>query len=156
MTEAAKITLHDRIAADINTAFRAGDKQRTSSLKTLLSDAVTAARKKEIRLPTDLEIIALLRKYVANAKVRAEAFEAAGRDADGKRERDEITLLTSYLPAEISADDIRTFLEGLKTSGSIPEGPKGLGDAIKALKEKYGDGFDGATMTPIAKAVVTG
>jgi uncharacterized protein YqeY len=156
MTEVAEKTLHDTIKDDIEAAFRAGDKQRTNSLKTLLGDAVTAARKEVIRPPTDLEIIGFLRKFIANAKVRAEAFGSQGREADVTREREEITLLTSYLPPEISADDVRAFLADLKASGSIPEGPKGLGDAIKALKGKYGDSFDGAAMTPIAKSVVAG
>lgn len=154
--EAAKTNLHDRIKADIDTAFRAGDKQRTNSLKTLLGDAIKDARKKEVRLPTDLEIISLLRKFVTNAKLRAESYDSSGRTAEAAKERDEIALLTSYLPAEVSADDVRAFLEALKASGGIPDGPKGLGDAVKALKEKYGDGFDGALMTPIAKSVLAG
>ncbi|MCV9964645.1 GatB/YqeY domain-containing protein [Pararhizobium sp. BT-229] len=155
-TEAAETSLHDRIKTDIDTAFRAGDKATTGSLKSLLGDAVRDARKKEVRLPTDIEIIALLRKFVANAQVRAASYEKNGRTAEAGKERAEITLLSTYLPPEISADDVRAFLEGLKASGTIPAGPKGLGDAVKALKEKYGNSFDGNTMTPIAKEVVSG
>jgi uncharacterized protein YqeY len=155
-TEAPKSALHDRIQADIKTAFRAGDKATTDSLKSLMGDAIRDARKSEIRLPTDLEIIALLRKFVTNAQVRADSYEKSGRTAEADKEKAEITLLSTYLPAEVSPDDVRNFLEGLKAAGSIPEGPKGLGDAVKALKEKYGDSFDGKSMTPIAKAVIAG
>jgi uncharacterized protein YqeY len=65
-------------------------------------------------------------------------------------------ILNEYLPPEVSTDDVRTFVEGLVASDGIPAGLKGLGDAVKALKAKYGDAFDGAVMTPIAKSVLAG
>ncbi|MBY3155508.1 GatB/YqeY domain-containing protein [Rhizobium laguerreae] len=151
-----KTELHDRIKADIDTAFRAGEKHRTDVLKTLISDAVTLAKKDEDRLPTNIEIVALLRKFIANAATMAAAFDKDGRAEKASLARAEIVILTGYLPPEVSADDIRAFLEGLKASGDIAIGPKGLGDAVKALKAKYGDAFDGKTMTPIAKEVVAG
>ncbi len=154
--ENAKETLHDRIKDDIAVAFRAGETLRTDALKTLISDAVTQARKKEVRLPTDLEIIALLRKYIVNGNEMAAAYDKGGRVAEAEKSRAEIAILTEYLPAEVSEADVRTFLSGLKASQAVPAGNAGLGFAVKALKEKFGEGFDGRTMTPIAKEIVGG
>jgi ribosomal protein L22 len=56
-TNAVKTEFHDRIKADIDTAYRAGEKHRTTVLKTLLSNAITNATKTEKRLPTDAEIV---------------------------------------------------------------------------------------------------
>lgn len=153
-TDTAKSEFHDRLKADIETAYRAGDKHRTTVLKTLLSDAIKNATKTEKRLPTDAEIVSLLRKFVANATENAEAFEKQGRLESAVAYRAEIVILNEYLPPEVSDDDVRRFLEGLVASGDIPAGPKGLGDAVKALKAKYGDAFDGKVMTPIAKSVL--
>ena len=149
-------TLHDRIKEDINTSLRAGDQHRTDILRTLLGDAVKEARKKEIRLPTDQEMIGFLRKFVTNAGVMAQSFDKAGRGADAAKSRAEIEILTAYLPAGVSDDDVRAFLTELKASGAIPAGNAGLGAAVKALKDKYADAFDGRTMTQIAKEVVAG
>lgn len=153
-TEPTNSSLYERLVAARKEAFVAREKRTDSLLGTLLGDATTAARRKVIRDPSDLELIALLRTYVANAKVMAEAFEKNGRSADAENARAEVAILSEYLPPEISTDDIRTFLEGLKAAGAVSAGPKGMGDAVKALKEKYGDGFDGKVMTPIAKEIL--
>jgi uncharacterized protein YqeY len=155
-TNTEKTEFHDRLKADIGTAYRAGEKHRTTVLKTLLSNAITNATKTEKRLPTDAEIVALLRKFVTNATATADAFDKQGRPESAAPYRAEIVILNEYLPPEVSADDVRTFVEGLVASGGIPAGPKGMGDAVKALKAKYGDAFDGAVMTPIAKSVLAG
>ena len=122
----------------------------------MLGDAVRDARKKDVRLPTDIEMIGHLRKFVANAGVMAESFEKAGRVDEAVKSRAEAAILAGYLPAEVSAEDVRAFLLELKASGTIPSGNAGLGAAVKSLKDKYGDAFDGKTMTPVAKEVVAG
>ncbi|MCS4088974.1 GatB/YqeY domain-containing protein [Rhizobium sp. BK176] len=147
-------SLHDTLKTDIDTAYRAGDKHRTTVLKTLLSDAVKNATKTEKRLPTDAEIVSLLRKFVTNATETANAFDKQGRPENAAPYRAEVVILNEYLPAEVSGDDVRAFVEGLVASGDVPAGPKGLGDAVKALKAKYGDAFDGKVMTPIAKTAL--
>jgi uncharacterized protein YqeY len=156
MTNAVKTEFHDRIKADIDTAYRAGEKHRTTVLKTLLSNAITNATKTEKRLPTDAEIVSLLRKFVTNATETANAFDKQSRPESAAPYRAEVVILNEYLPPEVSTDEVRTFVEGLVASGGIPAGPKGLGDAVKSLKAKYGDAFDGAVMTPIAKSVLAG
>jgi uncharacterized protein YqeY len=153
-TDTAKTAFHDRLKADIDTAYRAGDKHRTTVLKTLLSDAVKNATKTEKRLPTDAEIVSLLRKFAANATETANAFDKQGRPENAAPYRAEVVILNEYLPPEVSEDDVRAFIEGLVASGDVPAGPKGLGDAVKALKSKYGDAFDGKVMTPIAKTAL--
>lgn len=153
-TEEVK-TLYAIIMEDIDTSFRAGLKHRTSVLKTLVGDAVKEARRKEVRLPTDAEMIGLMRKFVANAEINAVSFDKMERGEKAAESRAEIAILKEYLPAEISADDVRAYLLELKANGTIPAGKAGMGTAVKALREKYGDAFDGKTMTPIAQEVVS-
>lgn len=147
--------LHDIIKADIETAFRAGDKHRTGVLRTLLADAVKEARREEIRPPTDIEVIRFLRKFVTNAETNAVSYERIGRLDAANESRAEVVILKEYLPPEISEHDVRAFVSELKLSGAIPAGNAGVGAAIKALKEKYADSFDGKLMTPIVQSVVT-
>jgi hypothetical protein len=142
--------LYERIKADIMEAARAKDSARANLLRTLVGDAVTLARAKEIRDPADDEMIRLVRKFVANAELTAETCERAGRDASGAKA--EIAILSGYLPATVSEDDMRAVLETLKTEGALPAGPAGTGAAMKALKERFGDRFDGKRANPVVKA----
>jgi len=148
-------SLHDRVKDDIAEAFRAGDRHRTDVLRTLLGDAVKDARRKEVRLPTDAEMIGHLRKFVANAELMASSLERAGRPEDAARSRSEAAFLSEYLPPSVSDDDVRTFLSGLKASGALPAGNAAMGAAMKALRDRYGDSFDGRTMTPLVKEALS-
>lgn len=153
-----KTAFYDRIKADIDVAFRARDTVRADLLKTLISDATTAARKKENRLPFDSEIVILARKYIENARIMIDAYKKA--DIEKSREKiekssTEIEILQEYLPAEVSTEDVRAFVSELKSAGTLPAGPAALGSVMKALKDKYGNAFDGKVMTPIAKEILS-
>lgn len=146
--------LHDKIKEDIDTAFRAGEKAKTNSLKSLLSEAVTEARKKEVRLPFNSEIILLIKKFIATATERAASYQDAGRSDDVAREQAEIALLTTYLPETIPDETVRAFIARLKSEGKLSPFPKGIGEANKAMEREFGDSFDRKVMTPIATEVL--
>ena len=146
--------LHERIKNDIHAAFRARESRKTSLLKTLFSDATTAARAKENRMPTDDEMVKIIRKYVGNAEIMVEACKKNGRDPADSLE--EIAILSTYLPAEVTDAETRSFLDVLKASGHLPAGPAATGAAMKALKEHFAERFDGKLMTPVVKSVLAG
>nr|WP_250807179.1 GatB/YqeY domain-containing protein [Neorhizobium tomejilense] len=148
--------LHDRIKADLNTAFRASERAKTDLLRSLLGDATTEVRKKEDRLPNDLEMIAQLRKFVANAKANAASYEKLGRPEAAEAALNEIAILAPYLPAEVSEADVRAVLADLIASGKVAAGNAGIGLAMKALKEKFGNAFDGKALKPLVEQVLTG
>lgn len=151
-------TLHDIISADAKDTVGATDdaeKAKNKLLNLLLSDARAIATRKEKRDPTDAEMISQLRKFSDNARINADAYTKLGREPSViAAALAEIDILKPYLPPEVTDTDVTAFLDGLKASGTLAAGPAGLGGAIKALKEKYGDAFDGKRMTPLAKSAL--
>jgi hypothetical protein len=151
-----ELSLYDRVEQDMKAAFRAGDKKKNLLLGSLLADAKNEASKKEARLPTDQEMTAQLRKFVANARTNADAFERLDRHEDANACLAEIAILSPYLPPEISEADIRKVLDGLMSSGNLPVGKAGIGIAMKSLKDTYGTSFDGKVMKPFVEKVLAG
>lgn len=144
--------LYEVIKKDCDESFKARSAAKTNLLKTLLADAVNAARAKENRLPTDDEIIKLLRKYIANAELMVTTLKEKDRDAGAFVY--EIEVLSAYLPAEVDLSEVTALVQELKKAEGFPTGPAGLGVAMKALKDRYAERFDGKTMTPVVKSAL--
>jgi uncharacterized protein len=149
------MSLYEKIKNDIDNAFRAGDRDLSNFLKTVISEATAIARKSEVRLPTDAEIITLLRKFKSDAELMATELKKRDRPEEEAKSRAEIEIIRGYLPPEISEEDVRLFVEELRASDNFPAGNAAMGATVKALKEKYGNAFDGKVMTPIVKSVLS-
>src|SRR6476661_2029758 len=95
--------LADRLRAAMNEARKQRDQARTLLLSTILSDV----KNREIELghtPTDDETSEVLRRGVKKRKESVEVYEKAGRTELAATEANEIKILESFLPAQVSAD----------------------------------------------------
>ena len=145
--------LHEMIKREIDAAFRARDTHRTNLLKTLYAEFQSSARSKENRPATDDEVLRTIRKFIANATILAEAFERAGRDPSIHRL--DIEVLGGFLPEEVGVDEVRNSIEELIASGAVTRAPSSTGAVMKFLKDRYGERFDGKTMSPSVKAALS-
>jgi uncharacterized protein YqeY len=102
--------LKERLAAEIRESLKAGQKIRLSALR-MLSASV---KNREVELRHEVSDDEFREVAVREVKRRAEAIEAydmAGRDDLASREREEREALQSYLPPQLSDDEIDALID---------------------------------------------
>ena len=147
--------LFEQLRTDLNTAMKDRDQLKTSTIRMVLSAVqVASVAGDEAAELTDAEITAVLRSEAKRRNEAAELYENAGRAEQAASERNELAVIEAYLPAAM--DD--TTLQGIvdeeiavaREAGA--EGPKAMGQVIKAVKDRVGDGADGGRIAGVVKA----
>lgn len=121
--------LKDSIQADMVKAMKAKDKERTAVLRLMMSAFKQIEVDERIELDDD-RIIQIIDKMCKQRKESISQFEQANRDDLIKVEKDELVILTEYLPAALSAEEIDSFINNAITktgANSIKEMGKVMG-----------------------------
>ncbi|MFZ1489596.1 MAG: GatB/YqeY domain-containing protein, partial [Ilumatobacteraceae bacterium] len=115
--------------------MKARDELATSTLRMALAAITNAevAGDEAVEL-SDEQVVGVL---VAEAKKRSEAaevYESAGRDAQGAKERAELALITTYLPAALGDEELSAIVadEVARAAAQGVTGPKAMGQVVKA------------------------
>ena len=106
------MSLSKKIQDDMYAAMKAGEKDTTKTLRTTLAKLKDKQIDKRGEL-TEEEIIKIIQTLVKQRKESIELFTKGGRDELADKERDEINLLTNYLPQMISKKDIKNIVENV-------------------------------------------
>jgi uncharacterized protein YqeY len=127
-------TLKARLETDLRTAMKARDELVTSTLRMALT-AVKAAEVsgKAARELSDDEVLGVLAKEAKKRREAAVAFADAGRDALATKERAEEEVLSGYLPAQLSDEEIAELVAGALAAGGL-SGKQSMGPAMKAAQ----------------------
>ena len=102
-----------RIPEDIKTAMRAKDTVALNALRALKSALMNAAIEKgNLSIVLDeSEVLAVIRKQIKQRVDSCEQFEKAGRAELAETEKSEIEILSRYLPAALSEDELAAIIE---------------------------------------------
>ena len=137
--------------------MKARDELATSTLRMALAAITNAevAGDEAVEL-SDEQVVGVL---VAEAKKRSEAaevYESAGRDAQGAKERAELALITTYLPAALGDEELSAIVadEVARAAAQGATGPKAMGQVVKAVRSRAGAGADGARIAVLVKSAL--
>ncbi len=131
--------LKSRLRGDLTEAIRSRDELRAATLRM----ALTAVRSEEVagtsaRELSEAEVVAVLGREAKKRREAATAFEGAGRAEKAERERDELTVLETYLPRQMSDDDlaaiVREEVEAAAAAGATGMGA--MGRVMKAVQPR--------------------
>jgi uncharacterized protein YqeY len=103
------VSLVERLQAELKTAMRDHDDLRRDTLRMALS-AASYAEKQARRPLTDDETIAVIGREVKTRRESVEAYQRAGRTDLADRESAEVAILSGFLPAPLSEDELRTMV----------------------------------------------
>lgn len=147
-------TLRGTIKDDYLAARKArNDTVRINLLSTLSSEIAKIGKDAGNRVTTDEEALAVIRKFVKNAEQTVVNLTAGGRDAGAIHQ--ELDILKAYLPAAPTEEEIETASREIVAGADVNSKPGALrGLVMKGLKERFGDRFDGAAVTPIVVRVL--
>src|SRR6202022_1734783 len=129
--------LSQRVDEDLKEAMRARNASKLGVLRMLKSALTYAAIEKsgaEGKL-TDTDATQVIRKQVKQRQDSIESFEKGGRAELGAREKEELSILQSYLPQAMSADEISKVVR--ETIAEVGASSKAqLGAVMKAVQAK--------------------
>ena len=146
--------LFEQLRTDLNTAMKDRDQLKTSTIRMVLSAVqVASVAGDEAAELTDAEITAVLRSEAKRRNEAAELYENAGRAEQAASERNELAVIEAYLPAAMDDATLQGIVDEevavAREAGA--EGPKAMGQVIKAVKDRVGDGADGVRIAGVVK-----
>jgi uncharacterized protein len=128
------MSLKDRITEDMKTAMRAGEKERLATIRLILSAIKQREVDERITLD-DNQVLAVVEKMMKQRKESIVQFEAGGRADLVAKEQAEITVLQTYLPAQLSDAEIDALItEAIASTGAASI--KDMGKVVGAIKAK--------------------
>ena len=141
----------ERVQNDLKDAMRAGDKERTSTLRMLLAEL------KNERIRAGAEVgedgfLGVVQKGVKQRHDAAGQYRAAGREDLAAKEEREATILGAYLPEPVSEDAVRAAVKELVAAQGL--GPKDLGKVMGAVLPRFKGRIDGKVVQRIAREVL--
>jgi uncharacterized protein YqeY len=134
----------EKIRDDAREAMKAGDRRRSSALR-MIQDVL----QQDAKLGKGDEIAVLQRERKKRLEA-AEAFAGAGRTEQAEAESFEAELITGYLPAQLSDEELSAMVaEAIEATGA--ESPKQMGQVMGVLKEKVAGRADGKRVSSAVK-----
>jgi uncharacterized protein YqeY len=142
------MALQTQIDSDIKDAMRAKAAAKLGVLRMLKSALMNAAIEKggAGTILDDPEASAVIRKEVKKRQDSVESFEKAGREELAAKERAEIEVLNTYLPAALGADELAALVrESIAEAGATTK--KEMGAVMKIANAKAAGRVDGKTLS---------
>lgn len=133
------MTLYERISSDMINALKNKDKDSLNTIRLLKSAIDLNKINNKLDVITDEIVIEVVSKQVKTHKESIEQFKSGNREDLVKKLEVEIELLNTYLPEQLSEDEIINevdkIIEELKPNGKSDLG-KVMKEASNRLKGK--------------------
>ena len=143
--------IREKIMADVKSAMVSKDTIKLNTLRFLQS----AIKNKEIELrPNPIvveDVMAVIKKIVKQRKESIEQFQSAGRTDLVEQETAELKVMESYLPAQMSKEQIEALVAEVITSTGAKT-IKDMGTVMKEAQARSGGLADGKLMSEIIKS----
>src|SRR5690349_18519850 len=133
--------LADKVRADMTAAMKAQEKERLSTLRMLQS----ALKNEQINVGHELsdeEAMSVIRKAMKQRQDSIEQFTNAGRMEMADKERAEMELLKTYLPPELTEEEIESGIREIIASTGA-QSKKDMGKVMKEATARFKGRVDG-------------
>lgn len=145
--------LRERFTADMKEAMKAGDKGRLGAIRLIqaaLKDKDIEARGTGKEPLSDEEILALLQKMVKQRQESITMYEQGGRTELAQAEKDEVAVISSYLPKQMDEAEVKAAIEAaIVETGAASI--KDMGKVVGILRGKYAGRMDFAKASGLVK-----
>jgi uncharacterized protein YqeY len=144
------MSLEDQINKDYIQAMKDRVAEKSGTLSYLRAMIKQVKVDKRLEVVADDEVIAVIKKQIKQRQDSIEQFEKGGRPELAAKEKVELEIMKAYLPAEMSADQIKVLIDAVvKEMGSVSM--KDMGGVMKAVREKTGGRADGKLVSELVK-----
>lgn len=148
------MSVKDRIAADMKQAMRDKDNARKEALRMLRA----AIQRREVDDRTELDdaqVLAVVEKLVKQGRDSISQFEQGGREDLAEKERQDVAVLSEYLPEQLSDDEIDAEIsKAVESTGA--SSMKDMGKVMGVLKPALQGRADMGAVSAKIKALLQG
>jgi len=149
------MSLKQQIDGDIKNAMLAKEKDKLRALraiKSLILLAETEKGRAEV-LSEEVEM-KLLTKAVKQRKDSYDLFKEQGRDDLAAIEKDELDVINTYLPKQLSEEEVKKELQKvIEQVGAT--GPQDMGKVMGAATKALAGKADGKTISGLVKSLLS-
>ena len=145
--------LRQEISQALTTALKAQEKRRMSTLRLILA----AVKDRDIANRTagkdpvgDEELLGILGKMVKQREESARIYEEGSRLELAEAEREEITIISEFLPQQMSEDEVKQACADVIAEIGA-QGLRDMGKCMNTLKERYPGQMDFAKASGVVK-----
>ena len=127
-------SLKNQITEDMKSAMKAGEKDRLKVVRLILAAIKQVEVDKRIELD-DAAVLAVLDKMVKQRRDSVDQFEQGNREDLAAIERAEIEVLETYLPEQLSADELASMVDEI-IAATGAESMRDMGKVMGQIKAK--------------------
>ena len=148
------MSLKDRITEDMKSAMRAHEAERLGTIR-MLQAAIKQREVDERITLDDAAVIAIVDKLIKQRKDSVAAYTQGGRKDLADKESAEITLLTAYLPARLSAAEVAAQIKAMVAETGATS-MKDMGKVMALAKARLAGKADMGAISAAVKAALAG
>ena len=138
----------ERIKSDVASAMKAGERDRVTALRLVLSELQKAEK------DGDTDELAVLRRERKRRREAAEAYREAAREDLAEGEDREAQIIETYLPADLSDVELDGLVQAAVTETGA-ESQRDMGKVIKHVMAAAGGRADGRRVSTKVKEVLS-
>ncbi|MEW6767439.1 MAG: GatB/YqeY domain-containing protein [Pseudomonadota bacterium] len=150
--------LRDDINNAVKDAMKAKDERKLSTLRMVnstLKNSDIEARGQGKPPLSDEDILGVLQKMIKQRQESVELYVKGGRNELAEQEKQEIAIISAYLPKQMSDDEVKAAIaSAIKDTGAA--GMKDMGKVIGVLKGKFAGQMDFGKASGLVKAALSG
>jgi uncharacterized protein YqeY len=148
--------LRDQINTALKDAMKSGDTRRVSTLRLINAEILKRETSAAERISlNDAEILDVMGKMIKQRQESLDIYEKAGRAELADQEREEITIISAYLPQQLSdieaGEAISALIKELEAATL-----KDMGRTMAALKERFAGRMDFGKASAMVKKLLAG
>ncbi len=148
------MSLKERITDDMKAAMRSGEKERLGAIR-MITAAIKQREVDERIALDDSQVLSVIEKMIKQRKESLMQFQTGNRPDLADKESAEITLLQSYMPAQLSDADLDQMIsEAISSTGAASI--KDMGKVMGIIKSKAQGRADMAAVGAKIKAKLGG
>ena len=149
--------LKEQLHTDLTAAIKAKDSLTSGTLRMVLA-AITneEVSGKEARELNDQDMITVLNREAKKRKEAASAYDDAKRPELADKERAELGIIQTYLPAALSDEDLAKIIAGAvaEVAAAGTSGPSAMGAVMKIISPQVAGRADGGAVAAAVKSAL--
>ncbi len=144
--------IREQLAEDMKTAMRGKETGRLSTIRMIRSEILNKDKEKG-KETSEEDILKILQSMVKRGEEAAEQFDKGGRPELAQKERGEIVVVQTYLPAQLDDEGIRSAAEAAIADLGASS-PKDMGKVMGVLSKQLSGQATGGRISQVVKELL--
>jgi uncharacterized protein len=149
------MNLTEQINQDMKSAMKAGEKLRLATLRTIRAAILEFEKEKVGNVMTDEDALRILSAAAKRRREAIEQYSAAGREDLASTETLELEIITAYLPAQLSDEELEAIVRETIVKSEAKD-MKDFGRVMGPLSKELKGRADGAKIQALVRAHLGG